>query len=719
MRRSIRIVSMFLTSSLFGLLAAPAFAQNSAPAAADADDEGGLQEIIVTAQKRSERLQEVPIAITSITGDDLTAKGVGSTTELASTVSGLTVTTSAGAALPRIRGVGTGGAVAGNENSVAIYVDGVYYASSFASTFNLGDVQQIDVLKGPQGTLFGRNATGGLIQITTRDPSEEASGKVSVSYGNLDTIGGSFYATTKIADGVSGSIAVQANNQDDGRGINLFNGLKVGTSRDFSSRAKLKAELGSNTVLRLSGDYAYIKQSLPAYRPVPGSTPFLNGGPPFSGRTYDVNSNVQPFTRIWQWGTSANLTHQFSDFELVSITAYRKSEFKGALDNDGLPYVGGNVSFTGPESQFTQEVRLASTGNSDFKWVVGGYFFDSSGGFDPLDFVSAVPGPFVLNSRVIVKTRAYAGFAQATYNVLPKTALTLGIRYSDEKKDLDAQGIIFGFPLPPQRDNFSQSKVTYRVALDHRVTDDILLYASYNTGFKSGGYDANPSIFFPAKFKPETIDAIEVGIKSDWLDNRLRVNLAAFHYDYKDVQLVTYASGTGVFFNGSGAKIKGFDLDVTAVPASGLTLTATANLTDSSLESFPYTGQVPAPGGGNVTAPINVQGNSLPATPKFSFSLGADYELPVGNGLIKFSANYSHSSRWFAEISNRAFQKAYGLVNLSANWQPSESGNLNLGFWVKNLGDVAYAAQMFEGGASDGLTYAPGRTYGVTVSSKF
>lgn len=718
MKRSIRIRDLLIASSLFGLLAKPAFAQNSEPAAAESEAEG-VQDIIVTAQKRSERLQEIPISITSMTGDALTAKGVNSTIELASTVSGLTVTTSAGSALPRIRGVGTGGAVAGNENSVAIYVDGVYYASSFASTFGLADIQQIDVLKGPQGTLFGRNATGGVIQITTREPSEEASGKVSFTYGNLDTVGGSLYATAGIAEGVSASIAVQANNQDDSRGINLFNGLKVGTTRDFSARAKLKAELGPDTVLRLSGDYAYINAALPAYRPAPGSTPNLAGGLPFSGRTYDVNSNVQPLTRIWQWGTSANLSHQFDSFELVSISAYRKSQFKGNLDNDGLPYVGGNVSFTGPESQFTQEIRLGSTGKGDLKWVVGGYFFDSSGGFAPLDFVSAVPGPFVLNARIIVKTRAYAGFAQATYNLLPKTAVTLGIRYSSERKDLDAQGAIFGFPLPPQRDNFSQSKVTYRVALDHRLTDDILLYASYNTGFKSGGYDANPSVFFPATFKPETIGATEIGIKSDWLDRALRINFAAFHYDYKNVQLVTYASGTGVFFNGSGAKIKGFDLDITAVPVSGLTLTATANLTDSSLGAFPYTGQVPAPGGGNVTAPINVTGNSLPATPKFSFSLGAAYEVPVGNGMINFSANYSHSSRWYAEISNRAAQNAYGLVNLSAAWHPKAEGNLSFTAWVKNLGDVAYAAQLFEGGYSDGLTYAPGRTYGLTVSSKF
>ena len=320
---------------------------------------GAIQDIVVTAQKRSERLQNVPIAITALSSDALASKGLASTIDITAATPGLNFTEVAGQASPRIRGVGTTNTFGGNENSIATYVDGVYYASSNSTILSLNNIDQVAVLKGPQGTLFGRNATGGLIQITTLDPTHEFSGKASATYGNLKTVAVSIYLTGGLTERISGNLAVNYDNQMEGFGRNLFNGRDVNKTRDLSIRAKLKFDLGAATTLMLSADYDTVDAAVPDHRPTYGSLPITRI--PFTAGGWDANSNIQPLYANQQGGISATLTHHFNGFDLTDIAAYRRAQTHVVLDVDGLPIAVVSPNSIYKDEQYSNEKQVVST----------------------------------------------------------------------------------------------------------------------------------------------------------------------------------------------------------------------------------------------------------------------------------------------------------------------------------------------------------------------
>ena len=719
---SLRVPAGACLAAIAFCLAAPAQAQSAAGAEADSAETTGVADIVVTAQKRSERMQSVPVAVSAFSGDTLAAKGVRSITDLGAITPGLVIPTAGIGGSPRIRGVGTQISQGGNENSVAIYVDGVYYSSPGSDVMSFNNIAQVAVLKGPQGTLFGRNATGGLLQITTRDPGKTFEGSAQVGYGNLNTITGSAYLSGPLSGGLSADISVDYKNRQDGFGKNLFNGLDVGTMESLSVRSKWKAELGEATSATLIFDYSKLKGAFPAYRPVPDELPLT--GVPFAGRKFDVNSDVQPLADSEDYGVSLNLTHEFAGAKLVSISAYRHGNWKFAFDSESLPLPILSANGAVPNKAFSQELQLISNGSGPLSWALGLYYFNRKSGFIPAHLVAPALG-FLQDFSTYQNTESFAGYGQATYKVSDATALTLGLRLTSETKSYFAEGVFHNlvpqldFPLGPTADSKKVTKLTWRAALDHHFTKDVMVYASYNRGFKSGGYDPT-SVRAASYIRPEVLDAFEVGLKSDLLDRHLRINAAGYYYSFKDIQLNTYLNGLPAVYNGKSAKISGFDLDVTAIPVTGLTLTAGLGYVHDRFDDFSIaqTGLV-ATGGITQLANISAKGKRLPNTPDWTVNLGAEYKVPLGSANLALAADYFHSTKWFSDPENRLAQQAYSLVNASATFSFGED-RYSVKAWGRNLGNVAYASQLFpQVPVADVVAYAEGRTFGVTLGAKF
>ncbi|MBD3759324.1 TonB-dependent receptor [Rhizorhabdus sp.] len=691
----------------------------------------------MTAQKRSERLQDVPIAVTAISGEALSAKGVASTLDIQQVTPGLTFTTTGGTAAPRIRGVGAGQAIAGNEPSVATYVDGVYYASSAGSVMQLANIAQVAVLKGPQGTLFGRNATGGLLQITTLDPKHVFSGKVSASYGNKDTIGASAYVTGGLSDNVAADLSLYYNNQRDGFGVNRFNGQDVGNSRDYSIRSKWLIDIGEDTSIKLLGDYSETKGDTVTRRLITGSLPQI--GTVFTGNPFDVDSNTQPFFRSRRAGISGELVHHFDAFDFSSITAYRRTRSLISFDGDGTRINNfATIDEDLLDRQFSQELQLTSTSGGRFQWTAGAYYFYGNSPIPGLTITQApavVPPPtLALNIKLGQRTKAPAVYAQGTYKLTDTTSLTLGARYSWETRYYhgSATSSLNGAPpaaLPPVTGitKLSNSRPTWRIALDHHVTQDILIYASYNRGFKSGGFATTVFTGPTQTFDPEVLDAYELGFKSELFDRHLRLNASAFHYDYKNIQIQAFSAGPiPVVLNAASAKITGIDLELTMRPTSALTLTTGFSYIHSRFGSFnnstisvPRVNAAGVPIGGNVTTRGSATGNRLPTTPDWTIDLGADYDVPLGNGGLTLSGHYFHSDGWFAEPDNYLKQKPYDQLSGSISYYFNSEKTITVTAWGRNLTNEAVAVQMQARTTGNLVQIGQGRTFGATLGYKF
>ena len=708
--------------TLVACLAQPAIAQNSEATSNENDTGSGLSEIVVTAQKREERLQSVPVAVTAFSATSLENKGVRTMTDLGMVTPGLVFPTAGIGGSPRIRGVGTQISVAGNENSVATYVDGVYFPSAGANVMAFNNIQQVAVLKGPQGTLFGRNATGGLIQITTLDPSGAFTGEAEIGYGNRDTISGNVYLGGSMSDGFAADLAVSYMNRRDGFGTNLFNGQDVGTSESFAARSKWKVALGPDTNATVILDYAHIKASSPAYRPAPGTLPLT--GVVFAGRKFDVISDVQPLADSEDYGVSLNLNHDFGGAKLVSISAYRHGDWKFAFDSESLPLPILSANGTVPDRMYSQELQLISTGEEALTWVLGLYYFNRKSGFSPAQLQAPALG-FIQDFSTRQNTESFAGYGQATYKVNDQTAVTLGLRLTSETKSFAASGVfhslapVFDAPLGPTARSDKVTKLTWRAAIDHHLSQDVMIYASYNRGFKSGGYDPT-SVAVASYIRPEVLDAFELGLKSELLDRHLRINGSAYYYDFKDIQLNTYINGLPAVYNGEQAKSYGFDLDLTAVPTSGLTLTAGLGYVHDRFEDFLISRTAVLPSGGIIQLPDgSAKGKRLPNTPDWTVNLGIEYKIPLGAAELTLSGDYFHSSQWFSAPENRTSQPAYSLVNASANLSFADE-RYSLKIWGKNLGNIAYASQLFnQVPVADVVAFADGRTFGITLGAKF
>ena len=725
--------SVLVMAALGGVMS-PALAQ---PAAPEADS--GLGEIIVTAQKRAENLQSVPIAVSAVSEQQLKTAGAVDTTSLSTVVSGLSIQVQAASFQPRIRGIGTAAIGPGIENPVALYVDNVYIGPQVTGLANLADVAQVTVLKGPQGTLFGRNSTGGVIQMTTRDPVAEPGGEIRSEIDNYATTRNNVYLTGGLSDAIKANLSVSYTHQGEGWGKNIKTGNdnhKI--DHDFSVRSKWFFTPSDATTIKLNLDYSDNENSMgPNLVPRPGAVTLVPGwratGPYDTDLTTDTNIHIK------SGGVGLEASQDLGFARLVSISAYRKYKFTELFDPSLSP-TQTILQFVGQKGhQFSQELQLLSPeGNDKLKWVLGLYYYKATDKLDPpfdqhnTGLTNPVPGAldFEIIGPADMKTDSKSAFGQATYEFLPDTRLTLGLRYTTEVRKIDATIFtIIHFPFfstPPtvfgsQIDRNKFNKLTWRIALDHNFTDDILGYVSYNRGFKSGGFNGFSTL--NAAYKPEIVDSYEAGLKTELFDRHVRLNTAVFYNTYKDIQIIEFINLPSIA-NAAKAKTYGVDFDLEAKVTDELRLNSGVSLLRTkfgagSIGTLSGTGGSFALGGSALPGPID--GNPLAFAPKFTANISATYTKQLDWGTVDLNVTNAYNSGFYgAEDKNPLLkQKSFDYLNTALTWT-STNGGISLSIWGRNLLDKVVATQLANGTLGQTGDFGnPPRTYGATATVRF
>ena len=728
-------------------LSSPAWAQASSPPAATATndkprdasavgpadapgqaetDQGGLQDIIVTAQKRSENLQRVPISIIAADGTALTNKSIGNTAEIGTVAAGVNVRINNTSFLPYIRGIGTNSS--NTESPASLYVDGVYIPYSRAGLRDLNDIAQVAVLKGPQGTLFGRNSTAGVIQITTREPTQDFHFEAGASVDNYETVRGDVYLSGGLANGGAASFSGQYGKQFIGWGKDYTTGNDTHKlDRDVSLRGKLVLTPGPNTKITAIGEYYDQNYVGIAKIPYRGTTLAYRGTVGVLRSEFDHYGDTDGFLRNKGYLGSLTISQDLGFANLLSISSYQNSHSTLLFDNDLIAAPAFTVSGDQPNHAYTQELQLSSRSPGAFKWVVGGYYFHNT----------EISSPSVLTMRPPVTplpalyirrdgrqtTESLAGFAQGTLEIVPGTSLTFGARYTWERRDFSAAqttGVIVfpSVPGPLIAQTQTVRKPSFRVALDHQFGPDVLGYVSFNTGFKSGGYNLLAPTAAP--YAPESLKAYEAGIKTQLFDRRVRLNEAFFYYNYTNIQVSQVVNNISTVSNAAKAETYGLDADLQVLVATGLQLSGALAILHAQYTNYPGAQfATPKATGGAVIGIGNAAGNRLPSSQKFSGNLALDYDRSLAGAATHFNFTAAYQGDYYLEPDNYIRQPAYVSLNTSLRITPP-GDRFSVTLFGKNLADarVITAASATATVVSVVYDVAP-RTYGVACRYKF
>ena len=732
------------------------------PAPQDAASSTQLQDIVVTAQRREQNLQDVPVSVTAFNADTLARRGISNVQQLTQVDPSLNLGQSTGVVFPFIRGVGNPTASSiGNESSVPVYIDDVYYTRLSRVLLELGNVERVEVLKGPQGTLFGRNASGGALQFFTRDPRDRAF-QMKLGYGNFETATGQLYVSQPLGEGNGIDLSVSGRLMNKGWGRNITTGDPTNRYNFFNARSKLLLSPTDTTTIRLIGYYyrSFAEEGNTA-GVFPGT---FQGTSPFYGPSqripaltniYDSRSTFTPFNRNEGYGGSLKIDQKVGFAQITSITAFRRAKEQNVQDGENLPQNFQTFDLNPRDKQFSQEFQLKSLPASRISWIVGGFYLYSRQGFDPIIVTGdSVPPGSQLDISGIQTIKSEAIFGQTTFPLGSTTNVTLGARYTWDKVRGQSRGTFLTFPAVPttiplgpsydQTVNFE--KFTYRVAVDQKIANRVKVYASVSRGYKSGTFNTLPVNRKPAD--PETVDAYEIGLKSEFFDRRVRLNGAVFWNDIANPQVqaaitdpLTGVSALGLT-NAQAARTQGFEANLDFAAAKGLTLQFGATYTRGKYRRFKGAPAFYAIENGacprNATAAdplgvaaaagyvgglcpvvfIDASGKSMLQVPKWRMTGGLTYDIDLGGTHATFDVSAAYTSRIFFDPQNDTQQSPRTLINSSLVFAPDDQ--VNIRFWVNNLTNERYILNYLPVALGAGRYQTPGapRTFGVEVGFK-
>jgi len=655
-----------------------------------------VAEIIVTAQRREENLQRVPVAVTAYDAKALEQRQLGSVADVAQTAPNVQYTAgvlgSGASANITIRGIGQYDSITTTDPGVGVYLDGVYLARTTGASLDLGDVERVEVLRGPQGTLFGRNTIGGALNITTQPPTDTYGGQVEVTVGNLDRYQGRGTLNLPLIDDRLDLRVNALYTQNDGYGrATVDNGATadLGEQREFAGRAELLIKPAATTQVLVSLDGTRSvgttdPVAMVAFNPAQVLPYPLNGtvpiGPQYvTTNLYNLHYNIPPTDDLNVFGISVAITQELgAGLTLKSISAYRRQSEVSGQDYSASPaqYLSQFIHET--SGQVSQEFQLLGIFlGGKLSWVGGIYFFTESDTFDSALIEFDTPADIPVSNR----TDSYAAYGQATYRITDKLSLTAGLRFTDERKSIEATNVFGGSVLvPPSSRAVVYTNVSPKGAIAYQFTGQFMAYASISQGFRSGGFNGRPfSIADLVPYAPETTTAYEVGLKSEWLDQRLRLNLAGYFTDYRNIQLTaTEREGnnfTVVTGNAATAQIYGFEGEFEARISTSLTLLGGLGLTNDTLQQNPG---------------FNFGSRILPNAPKVTSSVGFNYVKPIerlGNAALYMTASYRSST--LPQFDPTPRTPAYTLVNAEMTFTPTGSP-WKFTLYGKNLGDARY-----------------------------
>lgn len=706
-----------------------ALAQDASSSEAAQDTSSGTQlvdDIVVTARRREERVQDVPASVSSLSSEKLEQAGVNATEMLTQVTPGLTVSATGAYTQPAIRGISSTSITPGDEANVSIYIDGVYYAQMNSNAFQFNNIERVEVLKGPQGTLFGRNATGGAITIITRDPSHDPQAYLSVGRGNLESTDISAYVSGGLTDNLTADLSILYHN-DEGYVDDLIRGGKTAYTTYAGARAKFLWEPVDYARFTLSLDTSESEDTTNiASAAIDGNTigRQLDPSAPLPTGPYQYLLTVAPENVIKSSGGSLRAEFDLGWASLLSLTSARNERYHGTADVDGTLVEVRTSIYRQPSDTYTQEFQLSSPADSPIQWVAGVYAFDSRSGYDP---IIAIPQNTSITT--FVDTTAYAAFGEATFSPIDRLSITAGLRYSYEKKE--NYGRLS--PTSPEL-SFTDSweDFTPRLAVKYEIPEVVNIYGSFSQGFKSGQFNATALNGIPVE--PETVDAYEVGVKT-LRRGAWRASAAAYFYKYEDIQVSARLAGSALvtLSNAASAEIKGaeFQLDGRLTPELSVNLGVSlldATYTDfqGANITFPLTTNDPAPAttctpgtgtpiGGNRQIVCDVTGRDLIRSPSWTVNLGASYHRPLAGGELDASANIFATDTYYWDPSNRLEQPSYTLLNGQIGWTTPD-GHTRFSVWGKNLTDEVYYIVVGNSTSADYGAYAAPRTFGFQVA---
>jgi iron complex outermembrane receptor protein len=753
-----RVVRSLLASSCVLACAAPSLAQDRAD-----DAGGGLQDIVVTAQKRDQSAQDVAIAMSVITSDVLRRQNVQNVAEIVQTLPNVQVNYGLGQNAFNIRGIGANEFASNFDSPVAVHVDEVYLSKNFMSNLLLFDVDRVEALKGPQGTLFGRNTTGGSINFYTRKPTDTLTAGGTLSYDDYETIRAEAYLSGPLSETLSARLSGMYIDQNQGFYKNLTTGRDEGYEKKFAVRAQLQWKGASSSFL-LTGNYGHDHSNSPPYD-VPGvytpqslaaGTPQFcpqylagtvtgadancvratDGDYPRDGDPYTSTGNTTHRTR----GTSKGVIGRFeTDLDWANLTAISSYQNYGRElqeDSDSSPRVTLEGFEKGGFKQFSQEVRLSSKNDGIWHYVLGAYYQHDK--FTDESYL-LVGGPSGLYTATNQRLNAAALFFHNEVDVTPTVSLTAGARYSHEKLKIDST-TYFGSGVAPGRvyrpdailatlassaltsnggkrtdENVSfKLGIQWKPELSSDFVDKLILYSHVSTGFRSGGFNA---IFASTQesltsLAPETLTAYEAGFKSTLANRTLTINGALFRYDFKDgfINVDSPVSPIPITINAAGIKTYGAELELQWMPVRRLTFSGGLGWLDAKIDS-------------NITAGgQSLKGDRPVNAPRWTFNGSVNYSVDLTDSLkVQMTANGSYRTSQYLEAVNAPSNREPGYWIVGAQLGLADADDRwALSAWVKNLTKTKYRTYVND---LPGLgillnVYAPPRVFGSTLSFK-
>jgi len=733
------IATMSLTGGV--LLSGAAMAQSDEAASS------GFDEIIVTARKREESVETTPIAISAFTGDTMEAKGITNIVDVARFVPNLSISSNGGAGGSGstsnvfLRGIGQSDFLITTDPGVGIYIDGVYYARATASIMDLLDLERIEVLRGPQGTLFGKNTIGGAISYISAKPNPDGGGKFELRGGKNNYFEGRAMFDAPISESLNSRFSALYKTKD-GYTDRLLTGEREGDERTFAARAMFEWAPSDQFTADLAIDYSKrngtsAENAILQFEPTaplatlwgifvggPGNPPSVVNTNPRENNSTGPNIDDNEV-----FGVGLTMEYDLGNAVLKSISSVRTLEAAFGRDADGTANAFLSTNNRVVQQQYSQELQISGRSFDDrLNWVGGVYYFNelakdtndvllASGLYDalealpaailPLTPTSVCPGPFPANICAggagnpinagldldfdiynKVRVDSYALFGSGTFAVTDRLNFTAGLRYSDESKEyfLDHSRINSGVAIiPPTTVNDSWSSLSPKFSIDFQANDNTLIYTSASRGFKSGGFNGRPTSQGEIEsYAPEFVWSYEAGLKTSFADRRVLLSMAAFLYDYQDIQLTSVrADALGnlllVIENAGTAKISGFEAELRAMVSDSFTIDATLGILDARYDTLNP--------GATVTTDL-----LLARTPDLTFSFGAEYVFDVADNFdLTVRGDYSYQSSQALDPANTAalIQDGYGLLSARMTLSPHNS-NWEVAVYGTNITNELY-----------------------------
>jgi len=714
-------------------LSAPAYAQQSPQESTTA-----LDEIIVTAQRREQSLQDVPIAITAFDAQTLERTNATGIQDIAAKAPGVTLTQfNIGEPQLYIRGVGTTSDSAASDPSIGISIDEVSIGRAGASALSFVDVERVEILRGPQGTLYGRNASGGALNVYTRRPLMEDSGLVTARFGSFNEYGVEGNLNRQLGTDAAARLAFRYNTNDGyAENVPSGRGLQGGTS--FGARLSVLNETGPWTVLA-SVDYSNDDMDGNARVPVTASStpaPFvtlintLRSGLDVR-QSFSSADNYQERTNF---GFTGRVEYDANRFGLVSLTSYRNNDYRWRDNLGGLPFPAWPLEVddrvTEGASQFSQEFRLVSKPDQPIAWVAGVYYFneeiDRNEQFIVRTALPIAPPSFGGDTSFLqsANNTSYAVFGQATVPFADIWELTLGARWTkDDRKveqvALDNEGGANpppGIPLGPGGSPYrvdadaSFDEPTWKIALSVEPINNVRIYASYDRGYKAGSFPSTAQTGLQAStpLRSEILDNYELGLKSTILDGRLRFNAAAFRLEYDDLQVYELL-GLSLVTSNAQAEVNGYEIESAFAVTNNITIGGSYTSLDAKFTSNAQSGALILP----------YNGNTLPRSPDSQYTLYADGEWDAFGGIVAARLDYQWTDDFYFDPSNNpeVLSPAHSLVSAYLSWETPDG--LKLAVYGKNLGDEEYQTHIIKNVGVGFSVFGAPRSYGVAISRSF